>query len=403
MAFSQVAAEYDSNLLAARLPQLKPRKDEFYRLSEQFFESTRNNSSESDQTRLILRLYHVATDFFGEVESIIAECGVLMHEQEDAAIRDLTGISLNLLEKIPKLIEIFRRHIKRLNLTKDAFQPGSAAFQNMQSLVARYHPGRVNDLKGSFTSAGLGAFGFDSVFFRAPKVVFSLHGIRTHATWQRAFADLAQQSRWECRLEHWYFGRFSTLKFLSPFSREAKVKWFRETYEREMNSKDLKLEKNQFPSIVAHSFGTYILGYALLKYEYIRFNKVILCGSILPIDFPWDRLIERGQVQAVRNENGVKDFWVNQVRGFVPNTGPSGRYGFACSHSRLEQQEFHYTHSEYFEKGHMREYWIAFLDKTVPLIETRQMAVAYPKWSHPWVLYVFLLMSVATAMLILLF
>ena len=59
------------------------------------------------------------------------------------------------------------------------------------------------------------------------------------------------------------------------------------------------------PSVIAHSFATYLLGNALLHYPYLRFNRVLLCGSILPPSFPWDAIIDRGQVQAVRNEYGA--------------------------------------------------------------------------------------------------
>jgi pimeloyl-ACP methyl ester carboxylesterase len=121
------------------------------------------------------------------------------------------------------------------------------------------------------------------------KVIFPLHGIRTRAQWQRAFADVAQLAGWNCRLEKWYFGWFSIFQFLSPWSRNAKVRWFRGVYDDEVNRRDL-LNKEEHPSIVAHSLGAYIVGNALLKYPYIRFNKVILCGCILPCDFPWDRL-----------------------------------------------------------------------------------------------------------------
>jgi hypothetical protein len=38
------------------------------------------------------------------------------------------------------------------------------------------------------------------------------------------------------------------------------------------------------PSIIAHSFGTYILGTALLRYPYLRFSKVIRCSTILLTD-----------------------------------------------------------------------------------------------------------------------
>jgi hypothetical protein len=74
---------------------------------------------------------------------------------------------------------------------------------------------------------------------RIAKVVFSLHGIRTQAKWQRAFSDVAQQANWRCKLDRWYFGRFSLMQFFTPWSREAKVKWFKETYADEISEERL--------------------------------------------------------------------------------------------------------------------------------------------------------------------
>ena len=177
-------------------------------------------------------------------------------------------------------------------------------------------------------------------------VVVTLHGIRTHASWQRAFAEVANGASLESRLDRWSFGYFSSLRFLLPWSRLAKLRWFRSTYETEFPSLQGSLLR---PSIIADSFGTYILGNALLRYPYLRFHKVLLCGSILPTTFPWDALLERGQVQAVRNEYGTEDVWTKLVDWFVPNTGPSGIVGFRASHARLEQERFTFAHSEYFE------------------------------------------------------
>ena len=164
--------------------------------------------------------------------------------------------------------------------------------------------------------------------------------------------------------------------FRAAFSRSAKVRWFRDTYDDEIKDKSVPADREHPPSIVAHSFGTYILGNALLKYDWLRFDKVILCGSILPQNFPWDQLIERGQVQSVRNEYGVQDTWSGLVRWFVAGTGPSGRNGFNCTHERLEQERFEYTHSEYFNKGHMEAKWLPFLEAALPVIGRRR-----PPWT----------------------
>lgn len=222
---------------------------------------------------------------------------------------------------------------------------------------------------------------------RLSDIVVSIHGIRTHARWQRAFAEVASRAGLHCRLDRWNFGYFSVLQFLAPWSRQAKVDWFRITYHDEFREQVMSPLSSERPSVVAHSFGTYILGNALMRYPFLRFNKVLLCGSILPADFPWDVLIDRGQVQAVRNEHGARDIWATLARRFVPGTGPSGLDGFSCKHARLEQERFDYSHSEYFERGHMEAKWVPFIKRRVSHITPRERPATVPKGVAPVGLY----------------
>lgn len=99
------------------------------------------------------------------------------------------------------------------------------------------------------------------------RIVFLLHGIRTHARWQRGFADVASHHNWKCPLDGWWYGRFSVFQFLTPFARRAKVAWFRSRYTTAFkeHQRIISASSDRLPSVVAHSFGTYILGYALLK------------------------------------------------------------------------------------------------------------------------------------------
>jgi serine/threonine protein kinase len=210
------------------------------------------------------------------------------------------------------------------------------------------------------------------------QAVVTLHGIRTHAKWQRAFSEVASRAGWHCCLDRWNFGYFSVFRLVVPWSRLAKVRWFRETYHDEFGEQATSPLTIERPSIVAHSFGTYILGNALMRYPYLRFNRVLLCGSILPEDFPWDLLIDRGQVQAVRNEYGARDVWTRIARIGVRGTGPSGLVGFSCKHERLEQEMFDFSHSEYFEKGHMEQKWLPFLKRRLTYITPRERSSVPP-------------------------
>lgn len=220
------------------------------------------------------------------------------------------------------------------------------------------------------------------------RVVFPLHGIRTVGLWRDAFHGVAFKRGWNVRLSPWHFGKFGTLLFLMSPARMRKLRWFRDTYQTEMKHRDVGLSEGELPSVVAHSFGTYILGHALLQYPFIRFNKVLLCGSILPRDFPWKALIGRGQVQAVRNEYGVRDVWARIVAWFVRGSGSSGVKGFVIEpDDRFEQAEFQYPHSEYFSDGHIEHCWFPFLERPLAEIPYVERSVTIPRFNRPWALY----------------
>jgi hypothetical protein len=231
-----------------------------------------------------------------------------------------------------------------------------------------------------------------------PRVVFPMHGIMTRAEWQRAFTQVAANAGWRVRLNEWNFGRYSLAQFLWPFSKGGKLRWFSQTYSREVNDRRLGLDDDtRLPSIVAHSFGTYIVGYSMLRWSFLRFDKIILCGSILPVDFPWDLLIQRGQVRAIRNEIGAKDIWVRIVRYMVSHTGRSGADGFSRKHPRLEQPRFDfYEHSEFFSEGHMEEYWLPFLervDSVLPVVD--DVKVPPPRTFPPFGIHILFLVIMA--------
>jgi serine/threonine-protein kinase len=248
-------------------------------------------------------------------------------------------------------------------------------------------PSKRYDSAGAFEAALKDLLPLEVARVPRSRMVVTLHGIRTHARWQRAFSEVAAEANLRCLLDRWNFGYFSVFRFIFPWSRATRISWFRRTYQEEFPELMRTTADTELPSIVAHSFGTYILGHALLRYPYLRFDRVVLCGSILPADFPWASIIGRGQVQAVRNEYGAQDFWTHYVDRFVPRTGPSGIFGFHDAGSRVEQEKFDFSHSEYFERSHMQSRWLPFLlrrmepapmlEQNLPSIESR----------HPWALY----------------
>lgn len=209
-----------------------------------------------------------------------------------------------------------------------------------------------------------------------PPLVFSIHGIRTKAVWQGNFEEImAKYSILCCPFKYGYFG---LLKFLWGRSRNKMIDLFYEFYseviEKYYDSIDLDNEMRR-PSIVAHSFGGYILGYCMLKYPDVKFDKVILCGSILPEDFDWDTIVLRGQINFLRNEYGVYDFWGKVVGFIVPNTGMSGVNGFHRTTTHITEERYDYfKHGDYFKGQHIDKYWVPFL--------TRSPCVFYVRHGH---------------------
>ena len=188
------------------------------------------------------------------------------------------------------------------------------------------------------------------------RLVISLHGIRTRAAWQKQ--ELHRElDHAGFRHEPLDYGFFSSLRLLNPWSRRRQVDWFRDQYSRLVEPHD------DPPSIIAHSMGTYIVARAMFLYPQIRFDSLILCGSIIPTDFQWTELSQRGQVRKVLNECASGDFWARIVPWFVKDAGPSGAQGFEDKADGRVQEHHHadWRHSDFFHELSYRDVWIPFL------------------------------------------
>jgi hypothetical protein len=100
------------------------------------------------------------------------------------------------------------------------------------------------------------------------------------------------------------------------------------------------------------------------KHREIKFDKVLLSGSILPRDFPWDELIGNNQVKKIRNESGQRDWPVLLVKWAVRDAGPSGRKGFGAKSPLITEDRLpDHSHGDYYSSGSIRKRWIPFLNQ----------------------------------------
>jgi len=155
------------------------------------------------------------------------------------------------------------------------------------------------------------------------RVAITLHGIRTRGKWQKDLAPiLAMHDVVPYPLD---FGRFGALSLLLPYRRDAKLNWFHSEYQRVQRETGITR-----PSIIAHSFGSYLTCRLLHIFrEFVHFDKIILAGSIVQNNFDWSEIIANEQAVQVRNEVATRDIWPRVAKTLVSDAGDSGTKGFA--------------------------------------------------------------------------
>jgi len=100
----------------------------------------------------------------------------------------------------------------------------------------------------------------------------------------------------------------------------------------ELRSQARKAGYGEVPDVIAHSFGTWLIGH-LLEDEIgvddpLRFGRVIMTGCVLRPDYDWAAAKRAGLVTEVLNHYATKDPIVPLAHWTIWDSGPSGRRGF---------------------------------------------------------------------------
>jgi hypothetical protein len=121
------------------------------------------------------------------------------------------------------------------------------------------------------------------------------------------------------------------LPFAFYFARRQRHKTL-ERFEKDLSNRALEWSYPR-PHVIAHCFGTYLTGWALLHSAGLRFDSVILTGAILPSKYDWSRLYQSNPraFRRLRNEVGRWDWvsWLNYLFfPFCTDLGWAGARGF---------------------------------------------------------------------------
>jgi len=196
-----------------------------------------------------------------------------------------------------------------------------------------------------------------------PPFVMSVHGMQTYAQWQKVLPGVIGT---KAAVEAFDFGRYGLPRFIIPSCNKKKIDEFYQWYYNILkHHPQVDLERyDKRPSLVAHSFGTWIVAYAMLKYPDIKLDKLVLIGCILPPDFDWPTLFARDQIGSVRNELGLRDPWPGLAGKIVARAGTAGSKGFDWFGTGVENIAYDFHHSDFPVRAHMENCWSPFLFKS---------------------------------------
>lgn len=194
--------------------------------------------------------------------------------------------------------------------------------------------------------------------------IITIHGIRRKENWFETLEKkmLDKSNTYDIKVyENKYWTIFT---FLIPYFRNKKIQNFFDYYNTVYN------EYDKTPHIICHSFGSYIFFKAIQKHKEIKFDKVILCGTILDPYLDWNDYIKTGQINKLLHEYGSKDDIV-KFSSYLENGGNSGQEGFKNLHGKAKKQKYfsqkkleEYGHSDYFYPIHINESWVPFLTES---------------------------------------
>lgn len=214
--------------------------------------------------------------------------------------------------------------------------------------------------------------------------VVMVHGIRTGGEWMERVALLLRNSDRSVNGIPVGYQFFDVVSFLLP------VPWFRNRVIERIGKELLRaseLPATKKLSIVAHSFGTYIVTEALRSNPTLQAHCVVLCGSVVPVDFDWQGI--DGQLRdidtnypgfRVINDCGWRDIWPVFAETITWGYGSSGRFGFQTG--SVKDRFHNLAHSEFFDEAFIRRFWVP------AIVEGRIVESAEQRPKGPWLLQV---------------
>ena len=198
-------------------------------------------------------------------------------------------------------------------------------------------------------------------------ILVSIHGLLSRADWNKEIAPVASHQDW-IFAPYIYKTNKPDLLF-RPGKRDEILADFRDWIY------DLQCRFEGEISIIAHSFGTYIIGSYLegfgdSDYSPVVFNSIILTGSILNESFDWEKYrgFSVGSVYntIAPNDEFVKYMPMSDLKKYIGMSkifGQAGINGFNCNSPMVTQQAASiFNHTNTIKRDIIESKWMPFLN-----------------------------------------
>lgn len=205
----------------------------------------------------------------------------------------------------------------------------------------------------------------------AEHVILLVHGIRDYGLWQNS---IRSELKKKFVVYSTNYGRFDLIRFLLP------VRWFRDKATKKVWDQ-IRTARAKHPtariSIIAHSFGTYVVANILQREFDFSAHRVIFCGSVIRYDFPFEQFSHRF-CPPILNEVGAVDPWPAVAQSVTWGYGSAGTYGFR---NPTVEDRWHAGagHGFFLDPGFCRTYWIPFLENG-EIVATETKPEPPPRW-----------------------
>lgn len=275
-------------------------------------------------------------------------------------VHNISGARLDIQMLAEDQPDIKSAFLELLSVTRSGTKHGLVQIKYHISAMAHQAPDKRSKDFEVVKAAYLGR----NIQLQAAKgVVIPIHGIRTYADWMPHLSLLASASGWA--IAPYIYGYKEVTVLRNEKEKRAIIEGFRDW---------ISIIKQNFDgpiSIIAHSFGSYIIGRYLIEAKDItaNFDAVILCGSILNKNYNWATYFATAKIGYVLNIISEEDEWVK----FLPEggvkfiaedklLGKAGCDGFNYQGKRMIQiRSTLLTHNNIIKTDIINGQWLPFL------------------------------------------